>query len=65
MDWHKITHETFELAKVMHFPLFAGLLIRHEKKEKDLGGLEVPGDNFPYVLFTDSSFQKQRPLKSF
>ena len=57
MDIHKIAHEFHEILRHPGLPILTGFiaLIKTSKKEKDLGDLEILGDNFPYTLISNSS----------
>lgn len=60
MDIHKIAHEFHEVLRFSSLPMLTGFiaLIKTSKKEKELSDLEKFGDNFPYTMISNSSFQK-------
>ena len=57
MDIHKIAHEFHEVLRHSGLPILTGfiVLIKTSRKEKDLGDLEILGDNFPHTLISNSS----------
>jgi hypothetical protein len=55
MDIHKLIHDIASPLKDLPILAFFGFLHKSKEKEKDLGDLEILGDNVPFILISNSS----------